>query len=534
MVKPSPAERPSGSEVARFLTRKLLFVVLLLFVASYIIYSHSSEITSEISTYVPTIPHPPIAPKLRPDAQDTAEADGPARKPPSDFNPHSRENVLYLDLVKEFWKPWANLLWGAKPRIEGITPRHAASNIEVNAALMRKPRTPPLNYIDLSNDDIARLKDEHKRFKDGVERYDPKQELNTLWHHRGVVVVGGGEYMGPAIVSIKMLRATGSDLPVEVFVANWEEYEAEICEEYLPFLNARCLVLSEFVADHGDMKHAVGHYQLKVLALLFCTFRNVLLIDSDSIPLVDPAKLFDSRAYAVTGFLSWPDFWAATESPLFYNITGLPGFPDKLAPTSSEAGQVVISKQRHMHTIMQAVYYNVWGPMHYYPLLSQGSLGQGDKNTFESAAIVQNQAYYRVPKPVEDVGRYTGGENVGFKGSGMVQYMPEADVDEHNINDPTVEPKSTTPAFVHANTPKMNAGHLVDEGDLTSSDGKALRLWGTKEEQEKIFGKDLEKEVWQVVRDTGCDLANRLKEWKDRKDMCDRLNKHWDAVFANA
>lgn len=340
--------------------------------------------------------------------------------------------------------------------------------------------------------------------------------------------------MGPAIVSIKMLRATGSKLPVEVFLANPDEYEPEVCDAYLPTLNARCLSISDFLSEpaSAELRKDISHYQLKVFALLFSSFRNVLLIDSDSIPLVDPAQLFDSSAFAATGFLSWPDFWAASESPKFWAIADLPSFPTGLAPTCSEAGQIVLDKQRHLKTLLLATYYNVWGPSHFYPLLSQGALGQGDKNTFESAAVVLGAPYYRIPSPVEDVGRFTRGEHAGFKGSGMVQYMPEAEVDKSNVNVISVVPKNATPAFVHANTPKMNAGHLVDEGDLESKEGKRLRLWGTVEEQEKMFGRDLEKEVWKVVIDVGCELASKLAEWKSRNNVCGRLKKHWNAVFA--
>jgi len=78
----------------------------------------------------------------------------------------------------------------------------------------------------------------------------------------------------------------------------------------------------------------------------------------------------------------------------------------------------------------------------------------------------------------------------------------------------------------------MNAGHLVDEGDLFTANGKKrLRLWGSQKEQEQQFDYDLEKEVWKLLLHTGCELEDSVAEWKGRKNMCGRLEAHFKAVF---
>ena len=114
------------------------------------------------------------------------------------------------------------------------------------------PRAPPRKLIDLSEAELKKLRDPHAKYLKFVKDYRKyDHDAADLFHHRGVVMVGGGEFYGPAIISIKMLRDTGSNLPVEVFVANWHEYEPYLCEEYLPTLNAKCLVLDDFLADHA-------------------------------------------------------------------------------------------------------------------------------------------------------------------------------------------------------------------------------------------------------------------------------------------
>ena len=36
---------------------------------------------------------------------------------------------------------------------------------------------------------------------------------------------------------------------------------------------------------------------------------QVLLLDADSVPLIDPLELFESEEFQTSGNLFWPDFW---------------------------------------------------------------------------------------------------------------------------------------------------------------------------------------------------------------------------------
>jgi alpha 1,2-mannosyltransferase len=77
------------------------------------------------------------------------------------------------------------------------------------------------------------------------------------------------------------------------------------------------------------------------------------------------------------------------------------------------------------------------------------------------------------------------------------------------------------PAFVHSNTAKIHASHLVDEGDLEDKPtGNSLRLWGALSEHHAIFGGDLERRVWEVMIPVSCELEHVMKEWSERKHMC--------------
>ncbi|KAH7165656.1 mannosyltransferase putative-domain-containing protein [Dactylonectria macrodidyma] len=434
------------------------------------------------------------------------------------------------DPIAAFWQKWVKIMSDARPisksrlRIVG----NAATSPPTNPNKARKPYR---NLLRADDSDIERLRQSHAQFVSQLESLKTNGD-SELFHGRGIVMVGGGEYFGPAVIGIHMLRRTGCGLPVEVFVPNEDEYEAEICEGYLAKLNAKCVVLARFQAPttNGDSEALeIKHYQLKAASLLLSSFSEVLLLDSDSIPLVDPSTdIFDAEPYLSHRLITWPDFWGATESPQFWHIAGQSHFPDNLPPASSESGQLVVDKGTHLASLLLATYYNMFGPDYYYPLLSQGALGQGDKETFMAAAVALDEKYYRVKTLPKAIGRYDGEQQ---KGTAIVQYLPLDDMIQSQAS-----PGGTIrPAFLHSNTPKMNAGHLVDEGDLIAVDGKSrLRLLGPKADLEKLFGFDVEDTVWDLLVQTGCELADSIREWKEREKLCDRLTEHHQLVFDEA
>lgn len=454
------------------------------------------------------------------------------------------EDGLEIKDTGAFWAKWSRTIYNARPTIPKI--------VLTGKAPTQRPlggeytRVPHRDHVRTSDKDLKTLQEIHGQFVNTLEKElgDSRRNSTTrqwkgldIFQGRGVVMVGGGEFFGPAIVSINMLRQTGSTLPVEVFVPEEDEFEAETCK-YLKKLNAKCVVLSHILDesaiktsqdDRADMK--VTKYQLKSLALLLSSFSDVLLLDSDSMPLFDPAQyIFDAEPYKSEGMLIWPDFWRASESPKFWTVAGRTEFPSDLPSTASEAGELAINKATHLAPLLLAVYYNIWGPDHYWPLLSQGALGQGDKETFLAAAVTLNSTFYRIKTPAGKLGRNDGRTD---KTTGLVQHLPSDD--HHYYSGTSSSPpshKSIRAMFLHANTPKMNAGHLVDEGDLVSVNGDSrLRLFGKKDDMMKQFGSDVEKSVWDLLVQTGCELQEVVREWKERERMCERLEQHYQAVF---
>ncbi len=61
--------------------------------------------------------------------------------------------------------------------------------------------------------------------------------------------------------------------------------------------------------EHHRSSNLKG-FALKAFALAFVTtFRQVLLLDADNMPLVDPGPLFSDPSFKAAGNLFWPDYW---------------------------------------------------------------------------------------------------------------------------------------------------------------------------------------------------------------------------------
>lgn len=191
--------------------------------------------------------------------------------------------------------------------------------------------------------------------------------------------------------------------------------------------------------------------------------------------------------------------------PLLHHILATHAPPGERA--SSESGQLLISKTLHTPTLLLLLYYNYYGPTHYYTLLSQGAMGQGDKETYLAAAMALNSSYYTVAMNVATLGFRFSDEHE-FKGCGTVQHNPLLDYSFRELHNTTITEATikNAPSFIHAQTYKMDASQV---GDTFGAEIN-MRMWGPKEGIMEKFGRDVEKEVWSETLYTGVSLRTAL------------------------
>ncbi|KAL8827761.1 MAG: hypothetical protein Q9191_002989 [Dirinaria sp. TL-2023a] len=427
----------------------------------------------------------------------------------------------------DFWKEFAPLLASAVP---DCPPPERLGKAEAQP-FNYKP-TERYDVLSMPDDDIAKMKAAHEKFLAGL--HGKPAELIYTPGTRGLVTTAGGSYLPVFAVSLRMLRRTGTTLPMEVFLADQKEYESYICDHVFPKLNARCVVLSD-ILDAAPHAVSISHYQYKVFAMIFSSFEEVLFLDSDAFALHDSDQLFTSEPFTNHGLVTWPDYWASSASPMYYKIAGQP-VPPLSIRQSTESGELLLNKNTHTKSLLLATYYNYYGS-HYYTLFSQGAAGEGDKETFIAAAYALNETFYQVAEPVKAIGHAT---SKGWHGSAMVQYDPMEDYNLtqhdiwHNRDKDAGGASPPRPFFLHVNVPRLNPAKVFDhEEHTTNIKGEPQHLW-QGDTIHALFGGDVEKQVWEEVKWVSCELENKFETWKDVKGLCDKATKYLQGAFGSS
>lgn len=294
--------------------------------------------------------------------------------------------------------------------------------------------------VKLSDPVFHELKRTHTSLVEAVRRLGvPHMDL---FHGSGILLACGPEHINGAMNIIVQLRELGSKLPVELILDRNVDYNAQVCEELMPKLNGKCLIMEELLGTDFYESLKIQEFQSKVLAQLVSSFDHTIFLDSDSFPIVNVDEIFDTEQYLSTKFIIWRDMWKKTTSPLYYDIAGFrPGevvrgygleenVPfseycqknkdtevefhdlDGLPPVATvESGQMVYSKREHFRVFVLAFYYNFYGPSYYYDLLYQGAFGTGDKDTYEPGLHILKEPYYLTEFPVTFGGVKVPNEN---------------------------------------------------------------------------------------------------------------------------
>ncbi|CAN9462640.1 unnamed protein product [Alternaria alternata] len=355
-------------------------------------------------------------------------------------------------------------------------------NEDRNFEPLKKKERP--ERLFLPAEDEAELMRAHRHMRVAARRLAP---LLPVGDETGIVTTGGLKLFPVLLVSLRMLRLTGSDVDIA----------------------------------------PPEHFQFKILAILFSSFRHVLFLDADAFPVHDPTPLFNSPPYTTHGLVTWPGFFANTASPHYYHIAGIAVPPPN---RGTESGQLLLDKKHHAESIPMMVYYNYFGPDYYYPLQSQNGPGQGDKETFSAAAVAVNAPFYGVKTPVSALGNHVNGQYI-FAGAGQADPMQDYLYDppypnhiqpEYERNE---EKNQVRAFFVHTVSPetKLNPLKLLREGGVAwDANGDWHRIWGKEKNVVEKFGYDVEKRMWECVEEEAC---------RTDQDVCMEVKAFYAKVF---
>lgn len=526
-------------------------------------------------------PFNPLSSLMKGDKKEPGKAADKALKPPvkPELDAAAKEKLAYIKLSysgqaatklvqgQSFYKNILKDIIAAKPAIKNTLGRYKDKLESVRYE--DNPPDPLISqkylegFLDLDDSDLDALSASHSKILKNL----PEKAPEGLYANDGIVYVGGGKFNWLTLLSVRALRASGCQLPVEILIPTLDEYELGLCSRIFPAMNAKCIYMP--TALYGsDVEFASGlkfkGYQYKCLAILLSSFENVLFLDSDNIVTYAPDHLLESEPFTSSGLVVWPDYWRRTTSPSFFHIAGVDVSQTELSPIyvekwafyqdqemprdkdwyseipfherlgaipdpSSESGQLLISKKTHLKALLLALYYNSYGPEFYYPMFSQGAKGEGDKETFLAATVVLKKSFYQVGKFLIALGNHKNG---GFKGHGMGQVDPIKDYElglkrkeiaANYKGKKLVEQMDKIDApkilFVHANFPKLDPWELKQAGETVDTTGRH-RLYGYS--MRARTGTDFESDIWQHMHTLLCEANLDIDHFKHipRDELC--------------
>ncbi|MDB6109526.1 MAG: ADP-heptose:LPS heptosyltransferase-like protein [Pedosphaera sp.] len=214
----------------------------------------------------------------------------------------------------------------------------------------------------------------------------------NCYEGRGIVICGGGiRYFTNAWVCINRLRRSGCRLPVQVWHLGGEEMDQQR-QALLAPLGVECVDAS--VVRKQFPARILQGWELKPYAMLHSSFREVLLLDADNVPVVDPEFLFDTPQFQETGAVFWPDYdhGRSKAGTAIWRSCGLGQPPEP----EFETGQILIDKQHCWSALRLCLWFNENSDFYYQHL-------HGDKETFHLAFRKMKQAYSLVPTPIHSL-----------------------------------------------------------------------------------------------------------------------------------
>ena len=201
---------------------------------------------------------------------------------------------------------------------------------------------------------------------------------------RGIVICAGGvRYFTSAWVCIHILKQLNCRLPIQVWHLGEQEMDGQMAE-LLAGLGVECIDARRIRRRQAVRR--LGGWELKPYAMLHCPFEEVLLLDADNVPVVNPEQLFDLREYRVKGAVFWPDYGRDEKADPIWRSCRVRR-PKEL---EFETGQVLVDKRRCWRALCLTMWFNEHSDFYYRFL-------HGDKETFHLAFRKLQQPYALVP-----------------------------------------------------------------------------------------------------------------------------------------
>ena len=189
--------------------------------------------------------------------------------------------------------------------------------------------------------------------------------------NRGIIICGGGDkYFPLAWVCIKMLRRLKCNLPIQLWYLGRRELSVRM-EKMVSQLRVECIDAHEVRKRHPC--RVLNGYELKPFSLVHSRFKEILLLDADNVPVINPERLFDIVQYKKCGAVFWPRPNNGPP-PEAWEVFNVP----YLTESAFETGQILVNKAKVWRALCLALWYNEHSDFYY-------KYVDGEKETFHLA-----------------------------------------------------------------------------------------------------------------------------------------------------
>lgn len=212
----------------------------------------------------------------------------------------------------------------------------------------------------------------------------PESQING----RGIVIAAGGfKFCVNAWVTINMLRRLGCQLPVECWYLGSGERDDDWARLVQP-LGISCIDAMEVRDARPDSwihRHDRLHgWELKPYAIMHSRFQEVLFLDADNVPVLDPSFLFETPQFREHGAIFWPDYGRLGPNRPAWRVFGDIPYRDE---PEFESGQSMIDKKRCWRCLTLCHWYMQNSNNFYFNYV------HGDKEIFHLAWRKLDQSY---------------------------------------------------------------------------------------------------------------------------------------------
>ncbi|KAF6002443.1 hypothetical protein F1559_002351 [Cyanidiococcus yangmingshanensis] len=333
------------------------------------------------------------------------------------------------------------------------------NSLQLGNELARSPQQPLGRYV---------LREEWTNFIEFIEDSLQIEAISPQGRFRGaglVMAIGKSQrYAIPALVTLRLLRALGCRLPVEVWYssARGESPFTNGLEAALRRMNQGEIPLyfrdlDALVPWNRDLGGWASLFAIKPLSIAYSRFAQVLYLDADAHPIRDPTYLFSflpsrrlsqENASGIPTAIFWPDYWSMPANHPAFSIFRVAS-QSSAQRREQESSVVLVDKSSVHHSwvpLLLAVMLNVRSDYTYQYL-------HGDKDTFRFAWMALDIPFHRIEKDPAAAGYWSPDRT--FQGTTMVQHDPNGE-----------------PLVLHQNLEKIDVCTLV-----RSTQHPSGRIW---------------------------------------------------------